>query len=185
MKILRTRLCVFVSAALICQTALAEPLWQIAPRSALAPVWQLTEVASVALPSLPAYGTVCSAYDASVCADVGSFYRFRQRYVRRISAVGTFSDRWGVRISITSGAQSPKVSIEPRLVIGLIGSRPLSNGRTISAEVFGSVGGDINHKPCLDNYDREYFCGSLTAWTDFQNKRIALNEYGLKILYRF
>ena len=90
-----------------------------------------------------------------------------------------------MRLSVTSGAQSPKLSIAPRVVIGVIGSMQISNRRTLSSEVFGSVGGHLSHKPCLDAYDRKYFCGSLTAWSDFPNKRIAPQEYGLKVLYRF
>jgi hypothetical protein len=52
----------------------------------------------------------------------------------------------------------------------------------VTAEVFGTLGGEIRHRPCLDDYDRQYHCGSLTSWEDFAGKRVPLREYGLKLV---
>ena len=173
MKFLPCRLSVLIAATLI------------APNAGAAPDWQFTEAATVSLPPSVTYGVVCSSYDSSVCANVSDFYRFNHQYLQRFTIVGTFSKYWGLRASLTTGAQAAKLSLDPRLLIGLIGMKPLSGGRTLSAEVFGSIGGDLRHKPCLDEYDREYFCGSLTAWSDYPTKRISFQEYGIKVLYKF
>ncbi|MEI8210276.1 MAG: hypothetical protein WCG16_13785 [Methylococcales bacterium] len=148
--------------------------------------WQIIEAAYVALP-VPStqYGVVCSAYETSVCANVGDFYRFNHQTQLRVALVGAISDQWGVRLSLTTGAEATKLVVDPQLIIGVIATKPLTKGRSLSGEVFGSIGGDIRHKPCLDEYDREYFCGNLTAWTDFQSKTIANEEYGLKIVFKY
>ena len=28
----------------------------------------------------------------------------------------------------------------------------------------------MKHKPCTDSYNRQYFCGNLTAWSDYKDK---------------
>jgi hypothetical protein len=77
------------------------------------------------------------------------------------------------------------MTIDSRLTLGLIVAKQLDSIRSISAEIFNSFGGDTNHKPCLDEYDREYYCGDLTAWSDFEKKHTAYKEWGVKVMYRF
>lgn len=157
----------------------------IAP-AALSSEWQIIEATYVPMSyPVPTYGLVCSAYDASVCANVSGFYKFNQQTLQRVTLVGAFVNQWGVRFALTTGAQAAKLVIDPRLQVGVIHTKLMSSGRSLSGEVYGSVGGAMKHKPCLDSYDREYFCGSLTAWSDYPNKRISLPEYGLKVLYRY
>ena len=173
-----------MKSASYCHAVILAALLVAASASA-DPTLRVIEYVEVPLQSTSANAYVCSAYDATVCANVGDFYRFRQHNLQRMTVLATFSERFGLRASVTSGAQAAKMTIEPLAVFGLIGSMPLSAGTSVSAEVFGSLGGSLRHKPCLDQYDREYFCGSLTAWSDFPNKRSPYRESGIKFLYRF
>lgn len=158
----------------------------IYPTCAASSEWRLIEAAYVPMQyPIPTFGVVCSGYDSSVCADVSSFYKLNHQTLQRITLVGAFTNNWGVRLSLTTGAEATKVLIDPRLQIGVIRSVPFSSDRALSIEVYGSIGGDLKHKPCLDSYDREYFCGSLTAWSDYPNKTISFPEYGFKVLYRY
>ena len=157
----------------------------MAAASGAAPAWEpmaarLVEATAVALPLSSQYGRVCSGYDSAICSDVSEFYRMDRRLLRRVGLVTALSPTWGVRTQFTEGAAAPKLVIRPRLLLGLIGSKFLSEGRAVTAEVFGTLGGDSRHRPCLDDYDRQYFCGSLTSWEDFAGKRVPLREYGLK-----
>jgi hypothetical protein len=148
--------------------------------------WQLIEASYLSLPvPVSQYGTVCSAYDTSVCADVSNFYQLDQRTLLRVTAVGALSPRWGLRLSFTTGAKSQKLVVEPKLLVGVIAIKELAGGRSLVGEIFGSVGGETRHIPCLDVYDRAYFCGNLTAWADYPNKQIAADEYGFKLVYKF
>ena len=168
------RLCAVMAAALI------------GPANAAAAQWQLIEATYIPLPlAAPSYGTVCSAYDSGVCANVNEFYQFNHKTLQRVTAVVTFSNQWGLRLSFTTGAQATKLALDPRLQIGILRTKAMASGRSLSAEAFSTLGGDTRHKPCLDEYDREYFCGSLTAWSDYPGKRISFQEYGIKVLYRF
>ncbi len=149
------------------------------------PVVRLTEASYVAPPSVARNGTVCSAYDTSVCADVSQFYKSANRQLLRLGFVTAFSPSWGIRTQFTVGAHASKVSVNPRLILGLIGTTPLSGGGSISGEVSASVGGDVRHRPCVDEYDRLYYCGSLTSWEDFEGKRVRFSEYGVRLSYQF
>jgi hypothetical protein len=144
------------------------------------PSSRLLEATYVPLPTSSQYGLVCSGYNNAVCSDMSEFYRMDRRLLRRVGLVTELSPSWGVRTQFTEGAAAPKLVIRPRLLLGLIGSRSLPEGRSVTAEVFGTFGGEIRHRPCLDDYDRQYFCGSLTSWQDFAGKRVPLREYGLK-----
>ena len=44
---------------------------------------------------------------------------------------------------------------------------------------FGSF---VSHKPCLDSFDRQYFCGNLTAWSDL-NYNPHPESYTLKLWF--
>lgn len=155
-------------------------------QAALSSEWQIIEASYVPMAyPVAAYGFVCSAYDVSVCANVSSFYKFNKQTLQRVTLVGAFVNQWGVRIALTAGAQAEKLVVDPRLQVGLIHTQTLAEGRSLSGEIYASVGGDMKHRPCLDAYDREYFCGSLTAWSDYPAKRISFPEYGFKVHYRY
>lgn len=146
---------------------------------------QLTEARWVAAPALGPQGLVCSGYDSSVCADVGRHYQHGRRQLLQVGLVAAMTPQWALRLRYTEGVSAPKASLRPMLLIGLIGSRPLGGARSLTAEVYTSVGGDLVHRPCLDDYDRRYHCGTLTAWEDFAGKRVKSGEHGLRLAYRF
>ena len=39
------------------------------------------------------------------------------------------------------------------------------------------------HSACTDDYNREYYCGNLTAWSDFENKRTHNADTEISINY--
>lgn len=146
---------------------------------------QITEASTVRLSSTPMFSLVCSGYDARVCSDVSPFYRFKERVQHRVSMVATLNQRWGARLTLVSGAYAEKLTINPRAVIGILGAIPIHGSGTLGVEIYTAIGGQVRHRPCLDGYEREYFCGTLTAWSDYPNKTTAMKEYGIKLLYRF
>jgi hypothetical protein len=147
--------------------------------------WVLTEATTTPINSPVPQGIVCSGYDASVCTDISRFYQFDHRQLWRFTLVGQLSENWGIRLTLITGAEAAKITVAPRLTVGVIGTAYDTPKSSLSAEVFTSLGGDIIHQPCVDAYAREYFCGALTAWADYSNKRIVYQEYGVKLIYRF
>lgn len=147
--------------------------------------WVLTEARTTPIHSPVPQGIVCSGYDAGVCADISRFYQFDHRQLWRFTLVGQLSENWGVRLTLTTGAEAAKMTVAPRLIFGVIGTAHDTPHSSLSAELFTSLGGDITHQPCVDTYARAYFCGALTAWDDYPNKRIVYQEYGVKLVFRF
>lgn len=169
-------------AAVAAACALGSGAATAAPLPAMA---QITEARWVAAPALGPLGLVCSGYDSSVCADVRHHYQQSRRHLLQVGLVAAMTPQWALRLRYTEGVSAPKASLQPRLLIGLIGSQPMGGARSLTAEVYTTVGGDLVHRPCLDAYDRRYHCGTLTAWEDFPGKRVKSSEYGLRLAYRF
>ena len=147
--------------------------------------WQLVEVSSKAIDFSAPSGRVCSDYEGSVCTDVSKFYQFNQYSQWRMTLVGTLTPVFGARITLVTGVDAAKMGVEPRIILGLIGARNLGRDSTLSAEIYNSFMGSTYHRPCTDDYDREYYCGNLTAWSDYLDKRTTFKEWGLKVVYRF
>ncbi len=169
-----------------CHVAIGLVLAGLCELNALAQSnWQITEATYSPVTVAPQSGVVCSSYDNSVCADISHFYKFDHRMLWRFTLIGNMSDNWGIRATIITGAKAEKLTVQPRLILGLIKATYLSATKILSSEIYGTLGGDSNHQPCVDEYDREYYCGNLTAWSDFKNKKISSKEYGIKFLYRY
>jgi len=47
--------------------------------------------------------------------------------------------------------------------------------------------GEISHSPCIDTLKRKYYCGNLTAWSDFKPEERNDMDYnvGIKFTYKF
>jgi hypothetical protein len=145
----------------------------------------LTEARTVSAPSLGPAQVVCSAYDATVCADVGPFYQARKSQLAQIGVLAAFNPRWGLRLRYTEGVSAPKATLRPTWRVGVIATQPLAARRSLTTEFYTSIGGHLVHRPCLDAYDRRYFCGTLTAWEDFPAKRVRHHDFGVRVSYRF
>jgi len=149
------------------------------------PEVRLTEAGTVTAPALGPTGVVCSAYDAAVCADVGRFYSTRKTQLVQIGLLAAITPQWGLRLRYTEGVSAPKATLRPKWRLGVIATQPLAAQRSLTTEVYTSIGGDLVHRPCLDAYDRRYFCGTLTAWEDFPAQRVRQREFGVRATYRF
>ncbi len=99
--------------------------------------------------------------------------------------MGTLTPNFGARITVITGVDSAKMGVEPRIILGLIGVKQVGSDSVLSAEIYNSFMGATYHRPCTDDYEREYYCGSLTAWTDYVDKNVTFKEWGFKVLYRF
>lgn len=146
---------------------------------------RLIEAGHVAAPKLGPDSAVCSAYDESVCWDVGPFYRANKSRLVQVGVATALSPTWGLRLRITEGMNAPKATLRPRLLIGLMSMRALPAGRTLTLQAYTSVGGELVHRPCLDAYDRQYHCATLTAWEDFAGQRVRPKEFGFSVALRF
>ncbi len=149
------------------------------------PKARLIEATTIRAPILGPVGIVCSSYDTSVCADITRFFRPDKTQIARVTLVTALSPRLGFRVQLTEAVEAPKVSIQEKLLFGLLYSRTHEGGRTVMYEVYSSIGGNLEQRPCVDSYAREYHCSTLTAWSDYPRKSIRFPEYGVRVNVRF
>lgn len=110
---------------------------------------------------------VTSEYDeTSNSYEMTPFYTgFKQRQ-HLISNFPIPSTKAMLSIGYDSGSRSQKISISKTFFLGLSTYKKID----IHSAIFFLVGGwqkeRINEQPCVDEYDREYWCPNLTAWSD-------------------
>jgi len=134
--------------------------------------------------SVPA--VVASGYDASIAHDLSDFYtakNLRQRWVMNYLEPAS---HWLVSFGYDSGTQADKLSIESSVFLGAAKNLDLAKNHRLLLSWGQWFGGKVTERPCLDAYDREYWCPNLTAWKD----RPALNTdpgkyYELKYQWQF
>lgn len=125
----------------------------------------------------------CSAYDRAVCYDLEKFYKPRQSQLIALGLYQYDANR-SVTFGVNTGFKTPKLIIEPSFMIGHFMKLDLNSSKKESLIVEGVIwaGGRVKHYACIDEYDRQYYCPSLTAWSDFTYKQY-VHSISLKILY--
>lgn len=134
-------------------------------------------------PLMATPNNACSSYDASVCQNVNAFYKPNSPELIVTGIYKINSDNI-LSFGLNTGYSSSKLQVSPSFLIGGAKRFYTSNKKDSHFVVEGNywLGSNVIHRPCLDSYDREYFCGSLTAWSDF-NYDHHPDSYNVKIWY--
>ena len=110
--------------------------------------------------------TAVSAYDQDIAHNISDFYKAentRQRWVLNYLEPDT---RWLLSFGYDSGAKADKLSIEQSVFLGLAKNFELSRDQHLMFSWGQWFGGKVTERPCLDKYDREYWCPNLSAWSE-------------------
>jgi hypothetical protein len=73
-----------------------------------------------------------------------------------------------ISIGYDSGSRAEKILISKTFFIGLSAYKRLDPKSAIFFMAGGWQKEKITEKPCVDEYDREYWCPNLTAWSDYK-----------------
>lgn len=137
----------------------------------------------VSIPSI-----VGSGYDASIKYDVSDFYK-KLSNVRPNFILNYSTNSYGEIFSIgfDSGAKSQKLVLDKSFFVGYSQSVFLSKNTIFSLSTGGWLLGKLTEKQCYDEYDREYHCATLTAWSDYAPPKMDRFSYfvDLKFQYNF
>ena len=91
-----------------------------------------------------------------------------------------------IKVNYNSGIDTEKLDINSSANIQVTQRVKLTDNVSIDATIGTTIGGEVRHTACTDSIGREYFCGSLTAWSDFDaGKHEQPYNGSLKINYRF
>ncbi len=114
--------------------------------------------------SAPAYAR--SAYDGSIGYDINKFYTAKNKRISIIANKYIGEDRWLVSFGLDNGSRSEKLDISNSTFAGISKSFTLSTNTYLHFSSGKWWGGKVTERPCIDAYDRAYWCPNLTAWTD-------------------
>lgn len=110
----------------------------------------------------------CSLYDSSICFDTGHFYKPAMPQTV-LSGFAKLDGSNALLFGFDTGFQAQKINVSPAIMLGLSHRTYLSERRDAQFifEVAGWLGQSVSHTPCYDSYNRAYYCGNLSAWSDF------------------
>ncbi|MFM7801303.1 MAG: hypothetical protein ACKO69_04010 [Limnohabitans sp.] len=109
---------------------------------------------------------VTSNYHSGSVYSLSGFYeaqRWRKRWVLNFLEP---QSHWLVSLGHDNGVQTRKLNISPSLFLGLAKAMTLPHGQSLQIALGKWFGAMLNESPCVDDYDRQYWCPNLTAWID-------------------
>lgn len=127
-----------------------------------------------------------SAYDADVTHNVSKFYEDSHNRVKLISNFKLSSPNTIYSVGFDSGVAADKINIQKSLFVGVAHVVQLNKQSHMALSAGSWFGGKIKESPCLDAYDREYWCQNLTAWVDYKPVYPKnFNYIDIKYIYKF
>jgi hypothetical protein len=115
---------------------------------------------------------VASGYDSSVVFNLSRFYEgLRKPRISFILNYATATYGEVLSFGFDPGAQSHKANVKSALFLGYTRAFTPKRNLTLSFSTGAWVFGGMMEIPCVDTYDRQYHCGSLTAWSDHSSPK--------------
>ena len=108
---------------------------------------------------------IAYAYDGEA-RDVSHFYEPTNEQFK--IGLGVLVEDTLIHVNYDNGLNSEKLSINESAIIHVTQKVKLDDKLSLSFTAGASFGGEQKHTACSDKFGREYYCGSLTAWSDFQ-----------------
>ena len=107
-----------------------------------------------------------SAYDPTIAHNISDFYNAAHTRQRWVINYLEPDSRWLFSLGYDSGSQTDKLTIESSLFLGAAKNFELAKQHHLLVSWGQWFGGKVTERPCLDAYDRAYWCPNLTAWTE-------------------
>ncbi len=124
--------------------------------------------------------TTASSYDG-VARDISKFYKDKQINIQGSGYIQLDTDTI-VTLGGDNGIKTDKYKKSPTYNVGFRQFVPVSDNSYITFGASTQLGGKESHSPCRDGINREYYCGNLTAWSDFEANENE-NPYNMFINY--
>ena len=135
---------------------------------------------------LPVKKVISSSYDTDVTYDISNFYENRKSRIKLIANFKLSSNNTTYSVGIDSGVAASKINIQKSFFVGATHVIQLNKQSHMVWSTGSWFGGSIKESPCLDSYDREYWCQNLTAWADYKPVYPKNFSYiDIKYIYRF
>lgn len=117
------------------------------------------------------------SYSKTVEYDVSHFY---QPDKLQLNMIVHYAGRLAgeiISFGFDTGFSAEKITLKPALFAGYTRAFQVAKSTHISVSMGGWFGGKVSHKPCRDDFEREYYCPTLTAWSDYHQPGERLQRY--------
>ena len=121
------------------------------------------------------------SYDG-VSRDISKFYK-EERTPINFQGYAVLNTNTKINFGFDNGIQTPKYTKDRTFVVGVNQYIKLNDDWKVNLTSNVKWGGHQKHEPCVDSYKREYYCATLTAWSDF--KEPERNETSYNVGIRF
>ena len=107
-----------------------------------------------------------SGYDSAIAHDVGKFYQADNKRVNIV--INKYLGSTGILTSVgfDGGSRAKKFKVSNSKYLGFARSFSFGSRSTLYVSTGRWFGGEVSESPCIDSYEREYWCVNLTAWID-------------------
>ena len=113
--------------------------------------------------------TVSSGYDSSIKYYVGNFYKSNKRYQFIFNILGVQKGQF-FSVGYDNGVHAEKLTVNQSLFLGFSQAFEVTEHTLFNIGFGAWFGGNTSESPCVDSYDREYWCQNLTSWADYKPK---------------
>ncbi len=120
---------------------------------------------------------IVRSYSESVRYDVSRFYAPDRLQVNTIMHYAGRRAGEIISFGFDSGFSAEKLTVAPALFAGYTRAFRVAKATHITIGLGGWFGGKVSQKSCRDSVDREYYCPTLTAWSDYRQPRHQLHQY--------
>lgn len=131
-------------------------------------------------PSLP---TEAASYDGKV-RDISRFYQPESTPFTLSGAV--LIENTMVHVNYDSGYTTQKRVVADSAVVHVTQMFDISDKLELSITAGTRIGGEVSDTACTDSFGRQYYCATLTAWSDYKPQEADRYLSGsVKLKYRF
>ena len=123
------------------------------------------------------------AYDGKA-RDVSKFYEPESQPFQ--IAGGVLIEDTLIHVNYDSGYTTEKLKVSDSATVHATQFIDLSDKLQLSVTAGASFGGERKDTACSDSFGRQYYCGTLTAWSDYKPQEADRYLSGsVKLKYRF
>ena len=128
--------------------------------------------------------TKAKSYDGKE-RDIERFYKDEQLNIS-ISGYVILDSGTRITLGFDNGFSTSKLNKSNTYRVGVDQIIDLTDNSYLTVSGATERGGNVRPTPCTDQYNREYYCGNLTAWSDFRGPKDEQNyNIGLRYTRRF
>ncbi|SMN02383.1 hypothetical protein SPONN_943 [uncultured Candidatus Thioglobus sp.] len=100
--------------------------------------------------------------------NISNFYQAKKSRMNMVIHYAGIKPGEILSFGFDTGFSAKKININPALFLGYTRAFQMTEDANIAFNVNGWIGGKVSEQACVDEYNRQYCCPTLTAWRDYK-----------------